>query len=103
MVCNYSQCGIDFEPRRPWQKYHSLQCKMRSYRARRHGSGSDATQKPPANAFKCVKVTHSAGDPMLEVTRTRIAAEIETLGEIRRLVRLAERTLALLQEQTLSG
>ncbi len=40
---------------------------------------------------------------MLEVTRTRIAAEIETLGEIRYLLRLAERTLALLQEQTLSG
>ena len=53
-----------------------------------------------SNAYK---VTHSACDSMLEATRTRIAAEIETLGEIRHLLRLAERTLELLREQTLSG
>ena len=32
--CANRECGVEFSPRKPWQKFHSPECRRRFWRAR---------------------------------------------------------------------
>ena len=85
---NCSQCGIQFEPNRPWQKYHSQRCRQRAYRTM-----VESRQERPTNASHCVNVTHSGIGGRREPISGNKTSEISILSEIRPLV---EKVLELL-------